>query len=66
MTNLFKLRIEVPLKRLQSTIWTAVRGLQDIYEEFKRAFSLQDSQMAEAWFGTAFHAVLEEGLKALG
>ena len=66
MTNQFKLRIEVPPKRLQSTIWTAVRGLQVIYEEFKRAFSLQDGQMPGARFGTAYHVVLEEGLEALG
>ena len=65
-TNQFKLRIEGPPKSLQSTIWAAVRGLQDIYAEFKQAFSLQRDQMPEARFGTAFHAVLEEGLEALG
>ena len=66
MTNQFKLRIDGPPKSLQSAIWAAVRGLQEMYTEFKDAFGLKDGQMPEARFGTAFHAVLEEGLEALG
>ena len=64
--NHFKLRIDGPPKSLQSAIWAAVRGLQEMYTEFKDAFGLKDGQMPAARFGTAFHAVLEEGLEALG